>query len=262
MSAMRRPNLRLVTGPTLQDRLPLSVSATKILVAIFAYNEGVRIEATVERVLDAVPYDVLLVDDGSTDGSIDALRQRPITVLSNWRNRGLGAAMKQAFSHALTHGYHLLVSMAGNNQDNPVQIPRLLKPILEDGYDFVQGSRFLPGGHHGKMPRYRLVATRCYARLISHATGKSVTEGTNGFRAFKTGLLRDPRIDWHQAWLDTYELEPYLLYKTLVLGYRHLEVPVTKIYPRQMLGYTQMKAMTNWWYCLRPVFFLFLRIKR
>ena len=97
---------------------------------------------------------------------------------------------------------------------------------------------------------------------MSLATGKSVTEGTNGFRAFKSSLLRDPRINWQQVWLDKCELEPYLLYKTLILGYRHLEVPVTKIYPRQVLAYDKLKAMTNWWHCLRPVFFLLLGIKR
>ena len=112
------------------------------------------------------------------------------------------------------------------------------------------------------MPRYRLVATRFYARLMSLATDKSVTEGTNGFRAVKTSLLRDPRSNWHQAWLDQYELEPYLLYKTLILGYRHLEVPVTKIYPRQVPSYTKMNAKTNCWCFLRPVFYLFLGIKR
>jgi dolichol-phosphate mannosyltransferase len=89
-----------------------------------------------------------------------------------------------------------------------------------------------------------------------------VTESTNGFRAFKTDVLRDPRIDWRQAWLDRYELEPYLMLKAIRLGYRHVEVPVTKIYPRHELGYTKMRPVIDWWSILRPVIYLGLGLKR
>ena len=72
--------------------------------------------------------------------------------------------------------------------------------------------------------------------IFSLAARKRVTESTNGFRAFRTAILRDPRIDWRQAWLDRYELEPYLMLKAIRLGYRHVEVPVTKIYPPHAAG--------------------------
>src|SRR5262249_34764657 len=144
----------------------------------------------------------------------------------------------------------------------PAEIPRLLDPILRDGFDFVQGSRFLDGGGHGNMPIYRRFATRLHPTLFSLAVGKRVTESTNGFRAFKVSILRDKRIYWNDAWLDKYELEPYLLFKAIRLGYRHTEVPVTKIYPPKHLGYTKMKPITGWWSILRPLLYLGLRIKR
>ena len=80
--------------------------------------------------------------------------------------------------------------------------------------------------------------------------------------AFRVALLRDSRIDWRQAWLDRYELEPYLLLTTIRLGYRHMEVPVTKIYPPHQLGYTKMRPGIDWWSIIRPIVYLGLGLKK
>ena len=113
------------------------------------------------------------------------------------------------------------------------------------------------------MPRYRVFATRVVHPLVfSMAARKRVTESTNGFRAFRTSILRDPRIDWRQDWLDRYELEPYLMLKAIRLGYRHVEVAVTKIYPPHMQGYTKMRPGIDWWSILRPVIYLGLGLKK
>lgn len=113
------------------------------------------------------------------------------------------------------------------------------------------------------MPRYRVFSTRVLHPLIfSLAARKRVTESTNGFRAFRTELLRDARVDWRQAWLDRYELEPYLLLKAIRLGYRHCEVPVTKIYPARAHGYTKMRPFVDWWSILRPVVYLGLGLRQ
>ena len=242
----------------------------RILVAAFAYDEGSKIRATAERMVAAravavsadATCDLLVMDDGSRDGSIEALRDLPIAVLANPKNRGVGAAMKRVFDCALERRYDIVVTLAGNNKDEPAEIPRLLAPLLRGEADFVQGSRFLPGGAHGNMPLYRRWATRLHPLLFSLAAGKRVTESTNGFRAFRTALLADPRIRWRQEWLDGYELEPYLLFQAIKLGYRHVEVPVTKTYPPRELGYTKMKPVSGWWSILRPVVFLGLGIRK
>ena len=127
----------------------------------------------------------------------------------------------------------------------------------------MQGSRFLAqGGYGGDMPAYRKLATRLHPILFSLVTGRRVTESTNGFRAFEAKLLDDERIRLRQKWLDEYELEPYLYYKTITLGYPTCEAPVTKIYPPKKLGYTKMKPITGWWSILRPLLLLRLGIKR
>lgn len=112
------------------------------------------------------------------------------------------------------------------------------------------------------MPFYRKWATRLHPFLMSMITGQRLTDSTNGFRAFRIAIFNDRRIDIDPPYLDHYELEPYLLYKAITLGYRFIEVPVTKIYPSRRLGYTKMRPITGWWSILRPVIYLGLRIWR
>src|SRR5450759_657722 len=219
----------------------------RILAATFAFNEGQKIRRTLARHPRERSYDLLAHDDGSTDRALDDI-DPSVIVLRNETNQGIGASMKRVFDFALANRYDVLVIHAGNDKDDPLQIPVLLEPILAGTADFVQGPRYLEGGSFGNMPAYRVLGTRVVHPLIfSIAVGKRVTESTNGFRAFRTSLLRDPRIAWRQPWLDRYELEPYLLFKAISLGYRHCEVPVTKIYPPHELGYSKMRPVVDWW---------------
>lgn len=244
------------------DLLPASTRSYdhgehKVLVSLFAYNEGDKLRST----LNAFPldrsYDVLVLDDGSTDGSLDDVEARGFKLIRNQCNEGLGASIKKAFRYALENGYDVIVIMAGNGKDNPEEIERLLEPIADDGCDFVQGSRFLNGGAYGNMPFYRLIATRyVHPLLFSLLSGRRVTESTNGFRAVKTIVLRDARIDWEQAWLDQYELEQYLHFKVVRLGYKRAEVPVSKIYPTNRRGYTKVKPFSGWWSMIKPLVYL------
>ena len=222
-------------------------------------------EAKIGQVVSRAPRDVvdtvLVVDDGSRDRSPEVAREKGAEVLPLGRTVGVGAALRAGFDWARLRGFDVIVVCAGNNKDAPEEIPRLLDPIA-DGADFVQGSRFLAGGRTGGMPLYRQFATRLHPLLFSLAARKRVSESTNGFRAFRAALLDDSRINLHQPWLDEYELEPYLYWKAIRLGYQTREVPVTKIYPPKAIGYTKMKPITGWWSMLRPIVLLGLGLRK
>jgi len=235
----------------------------KYLIGICAFNEGDKIRRVVAKFSDYSTYDVVIVDDGSSDGSLDQIKVTfPVTVIRNETTRGAGFGVRQILEYGRKSGYTAVFFVSGNDKDLPDDI-RKLQQAIEEGYDLVQGSRYLPGGRHGRMPFYRQLATRViHPILFSLIAGKRITDSTNGFRAVRLSLLDDPKIDVAQAWLDAYELEPYLFYKAIKLGYRVTEVPVTKIYPPKAQGYTKMKPFSGWWSILRPLVYLGLGIKR
>jgi dolichol-phosphate mannosyltransferase len=233
-----------------------------IIVIAPAYNEASKIGLAVSRVPRERVNEVLVVDDGSTDSTVATARDAGAVVHSLGKVYGVGYALRTAFQYARAKGFDIAVVMAGNNKDEPREIPRLVEPIINEMADIVIGSRYLNGGAYGgDMPQYRKVATRLHPRLLSLACRKTLTESTNGFRAIRLSCLDDPRINLDQRWLDGYGLEIYLLYKMIVLGYRHLEVPCTKIYPPRCVGNTKIKPVVGWWDMLRPVVLLGLGLK-
>ncbi|MEK6677556.1 MAG: glycosyltransferase family 2 protein [Planctomycetota bacterium] len=234
----------------------------KVIVLAPARNEEMKIGRVVDRVDRSIVDTVVVIDDASTDRSADIAREKGATVLETGRPSGVGAALRLGLRFARQTQHDIVVILAGNNKDNPDEIPRLIDPLCDEGFDFVIGSRYLPRGLcGGDMPQYRRVATRVHPWLLSFFSGKRLTESTNGFRAFRLSLLDDMRINLNQPWLDSYGLEVYLLWKVLTLNYKHTEVPCTKIYPTRSLGYTKMKPVTGWWSILRPIFLLGLGLR-
>jgi dolichol-phosphate mannosyltransferase len=235
----------------------------KVIAIAPVLDEEAKIGEVVRRTPRGIVDELLVVDDGSTDRSAEVAQRGGARVLSMGRVAGVGAALRAGYAEALRGGFDVAVVMAGNNKDSPEEIPRLLDPIAEDRADFVQGSRFLePGKDFGAMPFYRRIATRAHPLLFSLVTGRRVTESTNGFRAVHRRVLADPRLDLGQPWLDEYELEPYLYIRSIQLGYRTLEAPVSKVYPPRSVGQTKMRPITGWWSILRPLVLLGLRIKK
>jgi len=234
-----------------------------VLVIAPCYDEEAKIGSVVSRVPRPLVDEVLVVDDGSRDRSAEVARTAGATVLSLGKVCGVGAALRAGYRQGLERGFAVLVVVAGNNKDSPEEIPLLLDPIADGRADFVQGSRFLKAkADFGPMPVYRRLATRVHPLLFSLVARRRVTESTNGFRALHRRVLEDARLDLEQEWLDEYELEPYLYIKAIRLGYRTVEVPVTKIYPPRALGQTKMQPGRGWWSILRPLVLLGLGLKR
>lgn len=240
------------------------MAQARVLAVSVAFNEEKKIASVFKRFEGlAVADEILLLDDASTDGTRSIAEGMGIQVLTQPKRSGVGAAIRRAIRYAQEKRFDILVILAGNDKDRPNEISRLTDPIVNDGFDFIQGSRYLPGGDYDCMPIYRQLSTRwVHPLLFSLITGRRITDSTNGFRAMRVSCFDDKRIDIEQGWLDQYELEPYLFFKFVRLGYKVKEVPVTKIYPPKALGYTKMKPFSGWWSILRPIFLLGLGIKK
>lgn len=241
----------------------------KVLVCPVAFNERAKLKSVIERYLKSPACDstdYLIIDDASNDGTSELIAEfaaQGVMTIKHDRRQGVGAAIRTAVHYARLKGYEVLVIMAGNDKDDPNEIPLLIEPVLKEGYDFVQGSRYVGIKRiGGDMPLYRKWATKMHPWLMSLITGRKVTDSTNGFRAFRLSIFADKKIEIDQSWLDHYELEPYLLYKVLKSKYKFTEAPVTKIYPSKRLGYTKMRPLIGWWSILRPLIYLGLGIKK
>jgi dolichol-phosphate mannosyltransferase len=205
----------------------------------------------------------VVVDDGSEDGTAEIARKFPVTVIKHKTNKGVGAVIKTGLQRALDRKHDVFVIMAGNGKDKPEEIPRLLAAI-DEGYDYVQGSRFVSGGKSENLPLFRKIMVPASAMVYRLLTGFSGTDALNGFRAYRMSLLKDPQINVWQDWLDRYELEMYLHYKALTLGYKVKEVPVTKSYKhfQKNAAYSHIRPFVDWWSIIRPIVFLALGLRK
>jgi len=206
-------------------------------VVIPVINEGERIKSLLQRMeanrVSSIA-DIIIVDGGSTDGSLEknALIQIGVRGLVVKKGPGrLSAQLRCAYAFALDKKYKGIVTIDGNDKDDPEAIQRFIM-ALENGVDFVQASRFLPGGVAVNTPKLRDVAIRyIHAPLLSLASGFKWTDTTQGFRAYSRKMLLDPKISPFRDVFMDYELLAYLSYRVPKLGYVCKELPTTRQYP-------------------------------
>ncbi len=202
---------------------------------VFVLNEGERFRAQMERMQALTSQiDIVVADGGSSDGSTDAdfLARRGVRALLTKRGPGrLSAQMRMALAYALERGYEGVIVMDGNNKDDPAAVPAFVR-LLAEGYDHVQGSRYIPGGKGINTPLARHLAVKyLHAPLVSRAAGFRYTDTTNGFRAYSRRLLLDARVAPFRDVFSSYELHYYLAIRAARLGFRVCETPVTRAYP-------------------------------
>ncbi|HKQ58581.1 MAG TPA: glycosyltransferase family 2 protein [Candidatus Eisenbacteria bacterium] len=237
-----------------------AIDPRRVAAVVPAYNETGKIGDVVRKVSRMDAACVIVVDDCSSDATADEARAAGAErVIRHEVNRGVGAAIRTGLMAAKQEGFAFAAILSGDDQHEPDELPRVLAPLFEDRADLVQGSRWLPGGATPGIPPDRRWLTRLYPLLFRIASGYPSTDGTNGFRAFRLTMLDDPRIRLDQAWLDRYELEPYLLYQAVRCGYRVREVPVTVRYHGR--GTTKMSLLSDSWRLLRPLVFLRLGLR-
>jgi glycosyltransferase involved in cell wall biosynthesis len=217
------------------EALSLSERRSQVCVCIPVIDEGERLHRQLERMRPiSAGIDVVIADGGSRDGSVDADRLAGQGVCARLIKRGpgkLSAQMRMAMAWALEQGYAGTIFVDGNDKDDPAAIPRFAEKLAE-GYDHVQGSRYLPGGRAINTPLARHLGVKLlHAPLISLAAGFRYTDTTNGFRAYSARLLLDPRVAPFRDVFQAYELHYYLAIRAARLGFRVIEIPTVRAYP-------------------------------
>ncbi|OGR56377.1 MAG: glycosyl transferase family 2 [Elusimicrobia bacterium RIFCSPLOWO2_02_FULL_39_32] len=219
------------------EKLEFKPKKTRYCVCIPTINEGDRIKkqlSEMERKNITRKFDVLLLDGKSSDGSLEPsyLKELGIRGLFTLKEKGrLSAQLRLGYAYALNEGYQGVITVDGNNKDNIEAINDFSKE-LDDGYDFVQGSRYLKGGRALNTPFGRTLAIKfIHIPIISFLAGFKYTDTTNGFRAYSIKFLTDFRIQPFRKIFDSYELLAYLSVKSPRCGFKTKEIPVIRTYP-------------------------------
>jgi glycosyltransferase involved in cell wall biosynthesis len=206
-----------------------------VLVVIPAYNEAENVGTVVARVphhVCGLPTTVLVVDDGSDDGTLDAAEAAGAVVARHLRNRGGGAALRTGYSLAAEAGAALVVTLDADGQHLPEEMPRLVRPIVAGWADAVNGSRTLGSADPNSFSRE--LGLRVFNRVLTTLTRTEITDCSSGYRAIKAELLRE--LDLRQEQFHASEF----LIEAVKRGLRLEEVPITVA--RRLHGETKKPA--------------------
>ena len=230
-------------------------SAVRGLAIVPAFNEEKSIAAVIRELHDAEPeLDVIVIDDGSSDRTAAVAAESGAQVVSLPYNVGIGGAVQTGYQYAVKHGFDLAVQVDGDGQHDPLEIARLVEPVLDDRADMVVGSRFAPGGGYRGTPPRR-VGIHLFAAIVSLIVRARVTDTTSGFRAVNRKAIELFASDYPH---DYPEVEATVL--LVRRGLRMMEVPV-KMRVRET-GSSSITTLRAGYYMIKVLLALFIGLFR
>lgn len=217
----------------------LNSKKTKYCICIPVINEGERIKAELERAKKAKINeiaDIIICDGDSTDGSTDIAKLKELGVNTLLVKKDIGkqsAQLRMGFYFALKRNYEGIITIDGNNKDSIEDVPKFIQK-LEEGYDFIQGSRFITGGEAVNTPLIRKISVKLiHAPIISFTAKKHYTDTTNAYRAYSKKYLTHQEVQPLRDIFMTYELLAFLSVKASRLALKTCEIPVKREYPKR-----------------------------
>jgi glycosyltransferase involved in cell wall biosynthesis len=208
-----------------------SLLAAKVVVVMPARNAAKTLEQTVSAIPPDVVDEIILVDDGSTDGTIEVARKLPLHVIWHPHNVGYGGNQKTCYLEALQRGADVVVMLHPDGQYEPSLIPRMVEPILAGEADMVLGSRLAVPGAWRKsgMPRYKFLANRGLTVVENAVLGTHFSELHTGYRALSRNLLLS--VPFLRNSID-FVFDSEMIMQAVHFGFRIVEVPArTRYFP-------------------------------
>jgi glycosyltransferase involved in cell wall biosynthesis len=202
----------------------------KVIVVMPAYNAAKTLKITYEDIPPQSVDQIILVDDGSTDQTLEIARELQLTVFVHTRNFGYGANQKTCYTEALKEGADIVVMLHPDYQYDPSLLPEVVAPIKAGQADIVLGSRFLAGKTlEGGMPWWKFVGNKFLTTLENWALGLNLSEYHTGYRAYSRRVLEEIPYTLNS---DKFVFDQEFLVQAAHMGFRIREVPVpTKYFP-------------------------------
>jgi len=215
----------------------------RCLLIVPCYNEQETIAVLFNEIRDKTPYDVLVVNDCSTDNSKEILQREGIPHLDLPLNLGIGGAVQTGYRYALQNGYDIAIQLDGDGQHDPGQAEKLIEPIKQGIADLVIGSRYIDKTGY-QSSTMRRVGIRFFKLLIFCLCGKHITDATSGFRAVNRKAMK---------LFDIYYAKDYPEPESNALAIKNkmrvCEVPVTM--RERQGGISSIKALQPVYYMLK-----------
>jgi len=216
------------------------------IVIIPTYNEKENIEAIIRAVIgQKQAFDVLIIDDGSPDGTASIVKRLMETDFTNrlflierTGKLGLGTAYLRGFEWAIQEGYDYIFEMDADFSHNPDDLPRLYAACKEEGYDVSVGSRYVTGVNVVNWPMGRVLMSYFASKYVRFILGIGLHDTTAGFVCYRRKVLETMRLD--EVRFKGYAFQIEMKYSALQLGFRIKEVPV--IFINRELGTSKMSG--------------------
>lgn len=232
----------------------------KTLVIVPAYNEAMNIVRVVDNIRDAaetlsgVRLDVVVVNDGSTDRTLDAAESTDAIVLDLPYNLGIGGAVQTGFRYACEYGYDIAVQIDGDGQHDPQFINKLIAPIMAGTHDVVIGSRFLDPSRSGfKSTFARRIGIKMFEWINSIIIRQTITDNTSGFRAYNKRTI----ALLAQEYPADYP-EPETVIQLGLRNFRITEIPV--IMKERQGGRSSIRPWASGYYMIKVLLAIFVNV--
>jgi glycosyltransferase involved in cell wall biosynthesis len=210
--------------------MPETARAPKVVVVMPAYNAGRTLRMTYEELPKDTVNLVILVDDASTDATLDVARQLGLEIFVHDRNYGYGANQKTCYAEALRAGAEIVVMVHPDYQYDPRLVPQIIEPIVSGAADVVLGSRLKTGSAIQQgMPWWKWVANRCLTGLENRVFGLRLSEYHTGYRAFRREVLETVNFGANS---DGFVFDQEIVAQVVGAGFRIAEIAVpTRYFP-------------------------------